>query len=420
LRLPVVSYALPALIAIGYARHFHAPSRNPLVRFLRQAVTERVFRVLESIQPPNGGFLEATPLTSFVLMSLAGSGRVSHPVARRCLDFILKSAQPDGSWKIDTNLSTFVTTLSTQAMAIAGPGFLSPTERRTIQDFLLRQQYRVRHLYTNAAPGGWAWTPLPGGVPDADDTAGALVALKMLELGSRAVSDAARSGVDWLLGLQNRDGGVPTFCRGWGKLPFDRSSPDITAHALRAWASWERDLPVEVQRQVREASSRAIRFLKSVQEPEGSWTPLWFGNQCETDEANRTYGTSRVALALAEMKAAPENLRAAVQWLLSVQREDGGWNGGSGTASSSTEETGLALEALCASAQVNPELRNQVPGAIHRGLEHLLRRVEDGSWTDPAPIGFYFAKLWYFEKLYPVVFAVAALERAKVYLSSQA
>ena len=76
LRLPVVSYALPALIAIGYARHFHAPPLNPLVHALRNLCRDRVLDRLETIQPANGGFLEATPLTSFVVMSLAGSGRV--------------------------------------------------------------------------------------------------------------------------------------------------------------------------------------------------------------------------------------------------------------------------------------------------------------------------------------------------------
>ena len=40
----------------------------------------------------------------------------------------------------------------------------------------------------------------------------------------------------------------------------------------------------------------------------------------------------------------------------------------------------------------------------------LVQRVEDGTWTQPAPIGFYFAKLWYYERLYPMVFTVAALE----------
>jgi squalene-hopene/tetraprenyl-beta-curcumene cyclase len=38
--------------------------------------------------------------------------------------------------------------------------------------------------------------------------------------------------------------------------------------------------------------------------------------------------------------------------------------------------------------------------------------VEDGSFREPSPIGFYFAKLWYFERLYPLIFAVAALRVA--------
>ena len=39
-------------------------------------------------------------------------------------------------------------------------------------------------------------------------------------------------------------------------------------------------------------------------------------------------------------------------------------------------------------------------------------RVEDGRYREPAPIGFYFAKLWYFEALYPLIFTVAALRKA--------
>jgi len=83
LRLPVVSYALPALIAIGQARHRHSPSRNPLARLVRNATAARTLKVLTEIQPTNGGFLEATPLTSFVTMSLAGSGLANHPVTQR-------------------------------------------------------------------------------------------------------------------------------------------------------------------------------------------------------------------------------------------------------------------------------------------------------------------------------------------------
>ena len=36
----------------------------------------------------------------------------------------------------------------------------------SILDWILKQQYKERHPYTGADPGGWAWTDLPGGVPD--------------------------------------------------------------------------------------------------------------------------------------------------------------------------------------------------------------------------------------------------------------
>src|SRR5439155_14196748 len=49
-------------------------------------------------------------------------------------------------------------------------------------------------------------------------------------------------GLAWLLALQNRNGGWPTFCRGWGKLPFDRSGTDLTAHAMRALRAWAEEV----------------------------------------------------------------------------------------------------------------------------------------------------------------------------------
>src|SRR6516164_714055 len=75
LRLPVVSYALPALIAIGQAVYHHRPPWNPLTRLVRRLAIGKSLRVLRKIQPSSGGFLEATPLTSFVTMALASIGR---------------------------------------------------------------------------------------------------------------------------------------------------------------------------------------------------------------------------------------------------------------------------------------------------------------------------------------------------------
>jgi squalene-hopene/tetraprenyl-beta-curcumene cyclase len=406
LQLPVVSYALPALIAIGQAIHHHAPPANRLANWIREASRKRTLRVLESIQPTNGGFLEATPLTSFVTMALASAGLGNHPVARRAVSFLQASVQPDGSWAIDTNLATWVTTLSIKALA-RQPGALSPEQQLTLREWLLGQQYCVEHPYTHAAPGGWAWTDLPGGVPDADDTPGALLALLHLGIVDAPTQQAGRLGVRWLLDLQNRDGGIPTFCRGWGALPFDRSSPDLTAHTLRAWTAWLPQLDEPLKRRVLRGVARGLQFLARQQRADGSWLPLWFGNEHAPDDENPLYGTAKVVLALRELSDRnfdlPEGiLERGVSWLVERQDSTGGWSGAKGGVPS-IEETALAVEALAGTQHVS---------TTDRGAAWLVERVESGAWHDPSPIGFYFAKLWYYERLYPYVWTVGALGRA--------
>jgi squalene-hopene/tetraprenyl-beta-curcumene cyclase len=364
--------------------------------------------VLDAIQPANGGFLEATPLTSFVTMSIASMGASAHPVAVRGAAFLRTSVRDDGSWPIDTNLSTWLTTLSLKALRHVRP-VLSPEVRQTVRKWLLAQQFNQEHPYTHAAPGGWAWTDLPGGVPDADDTAGALLALLECGVVDTPTRDAGVEGVRWLLDLQNRDGGIPTFCRGWGALPFDRSGSDLTAHALRAWSAWQVQLPDRLKHRVDRAITRGVRYLQTARRSDGTWLPLWFGNEHGPSEENPTYGTAHVLIALRELHARGFSVPAGMieqsaQWLADAQHESGGWGGFAGSPAS-IEETGAAVEAL---AGFNST-------AVQRGAAWLARRVENGTWRAPAPIGFYFAKLWYSERLYPLIFAVAGLAAAAAY-----
>jgi squalene-hopene/tetraprenyl-beta-curcumene cyclase len=431
LRLHVVSYALPALIAIGQCIHHHRPTWNPITRVLRALSRKRSLRVLERIQPSSGGFLEATPLTSFVTLSLAACGLAEHPVAKNGVRFLVNSARPDGSWAIDSNLSTWVTTLAINALAAAGELENLP-QRQDVCDWLLKQQYREVHPYTGAAPGGWAWTPLPGGVPDADDTPGAMLALSHLpERHSDERTNSLLAGVVWLLNLQNADHGWPTFCRGWGNLPFDRSGSDLTAHVLRATHAVGFIFPVGVATTLHvtgrpwrtysfsDPAIAGLRFLSRQQRPDGSWLPLWFGNQHMPDDENPTYGTARVLAAYRDLGLMHEEpARRGVAWLVANQNDDGGWGGGKGTPSS-MEETALAVEVLIDEARGDASAKRQAvdadaDGGVERGVAWLIEHVERGDLYNPSPIGFYFAKLWYFEKLYPINFAVAALGRARV------
>jgi squalene-hopene/tetraprenyl-beta-curcumene cyclase len=416
LRIPVVSYALPALIAIGQAVYHHRPPWNPWTRCVRRLAIHKSLRVLQKIQPTSGGFLEAAPLTSFVTMGLASIGRADHPVVSKCVEFLVNSVRPDGSWPIDTNLATWVTTLSINALVTAGE--LDNLDRKEeLRDWLLRQQYKERHPYTGADPGGWAWTDLPGGVPDADDTSGAVLALLSLDP-TKEYEQA--DGAFCLCDLQNQDGGWPTFCRGWSNLPFDRSGADLTAHVLRALTRYSyqwygllptrtEDAPLNpsiVYRGLTQIIPKGLKYLSEVQRLDGSWLPLWFGNQHAPDEENPTYGTSRVLAAYRDLDLMTSDpAQRGIAWLMTAQNADGGW-GGTANTPSSIEETALAVEVLLDAGEA-------AQAAVGRGLAWLIERIESGGLTQATPIGFYFAKLWYFEKLYPLIFSVAALGRAR-------
>ncbi len=428
LNLPVVSYAIPALVAIGQAKFHFDPPTNPLVRWIRKCSIGRSLNVLSNMQPASGGYLEAIPLTSFVCMALTRSGRADHCVVENGIRFLLDSFRSSGddqgaqmgTWPIDTNLATWVTTLSVNALCADSDFRFEDGDWTQCLDWILSCQYKSVHPFTGAQPGGWGWSDLSGAVPDADDTPGAMLALRCfyeraeLPLAKKTeIELAAAAGANWLRGLQNRDGGWPTFCRGWGRLPFDRSGSDLTAHVIRALAQWQNEVPNRTK--LLRSIERGFAYLDKKQRKDGSWLPLWFGNQDQNDDINPFYGTAKVLHAYYETgrlhtKAAQNGLN----WVRENQNADGGWGGGSSVlfsvadnSISSVEETALCAEVLL----LDGDERSQV--AALRGLNWLQSAVEKDLINESTPIGFYFAKLWYFEKLYPLIFATAALCRSR-------
>jgi len=113
---------------------------------------------------------------------------------------------------------------------------------------------------------------------------------------------------------------------------------------------------------------------------------------------------------LPEMKGLGLNeaIRKGLLWLTETQHPCGGWSGGK-AGNPSVEETALAIEAMASLSKVGDAASLDLVESLEAGVKWLCSEVERGTWTQASPIGFYFAKLWYFEDLYPVVFTTASL-----------
>ncbi len=416
INMQVVSYALPALIAVGIYTFKAREKKTGVISLIRKKSERTSLKKLESILPESGGFLEAIPLTAFVAMCLIASGNGNSLVVKKGIGFLKDLQREDGSWPIDTDLSTWVTTLAVKAMDKEVFSFFNTSQVEAIRRYLIQSQYKEKHPFNGAAPGGWGWTSFPGSVPDVDDTSGAILALLTVYSGSKEEDKAVLAACKWLVDLQNTDGGMPTFCKGWGRLPFDSSCPDLSGHVLAAYCSalsvLENHFPFHFKPKVLKSLQKAIAYLEKKQSPSGSWEPLWFGNQQAANKTNRVYGTAKISMYLQDSlscKVLPaksklqlaDMLQKANKYLLEQQNFDGSWGGEKGL-SGTIEETSLAIGSLA----------GYDLDACYRGLGFLEKYIIENGFK-AHPIGLYFASLWYDEKLYPVVFYTEALRRVK-------
>lgn len=415
LNLSVVSYAIPALVAVGILIYKKKKS-NLFWRIIRRFSIKKAMKILHRMLPESGGFLEAIPLTAFVSLSLINSGFANTEVVKKGIQFLKRTQREDGGWPIDVDLSTWVTSLSVKAFRGKLEGFLNSDQEDKIADYFRLIQNEKIHPFNGTGPGGWGWTKFSGSVPDGDDTPGAMLALLKLEPKNK-IKHEVLNAANWLRELQNSDGGFPTFSRGWGKLPFDQSCSDLTGHCLLAVSEVMENYQDELSRKESENLKKifegALQYLEKKQSHNGSWLPLWFGNQLTANHTNPVYGTAKVVTYLKD--AALHNwhstqtreklekmIRKGNDFLVGVQNEDGSW-GGDKNIPGTIEETSLAVSALI--SEKNLEI-------CELGLKWLEKTIQEKGFVS-APIGLYFASLWYDEKMYPLTAYLEALARAE-------
>jgi squalene-hopene/tetraprenyl-beta-curcumene cyclase len=200
-----------------------------------------------------------------------------------------------------------------------------------------------------------------------------------------------------MMTFQCKDGGWGAFDKDCTKnilekVPFadhnamlDPECADITARILEllGYENWPADHP-QIQ--------KAIEYLRSHQEDDGSWYGRW--------GVNYIYGTWQVLRGLRALKLdmnQPWLLRAR-NWLESVQHADGGWGERcntyedpvfKGRGPSTASQTAWAVMGISAFDDPNrPSLK--------RGIEYLIRTQNpDGSWTEHETTGTGFPKVFY-------------------------
>jgi squalene-hopene/tetraprenyl-beta-curcumene cyclase len=288
-------------------------------------------------------------------------------------------------------------------------------ESRAAVAWLLDKEVRTPGDWTNTAkpcePGGWFFEYRNAFYPDTDDTSMVLIALAKC---GRNAEPAVRRAVDWLLAMQNSDGGWAAFDRNINKdiltkVPFadhnamlDPSCPDITARVLESLSHYG-------FRTGRKPVDDAIAFILRTQEADGSWFGRW--------GVNYVYGTWQVLAGLAaigfDMGSPPA--RRGVRWLKEHQNADGGWGEScasyddptlAGRGESTPSQTAWALLGLLAAGEIDSE-------EVRAGIEYLLaEQTADGTWTEEPFTGTGFPKVFYLKyHLYPQYFPLMALGR---------
>ncbi len=348
--------------------------------------------------------------------------------------------QPCFSPVWDTALAAYA--LAQAAQSVPGterdlvPGLDAALERAV--EWLLGQEIRIWGDWVVKNPGGkpagWAFEFRNPFYPDVDDTGQVLLAflaLKKMRGGAARPGTTAhgaataqrvdfegafRRGLEWVLSMQNRDGGWSSFDKDNDRqalthFPFadhnamlDPSAADITGRMLEL--AHAAGLP-----KGHPAVRRGVRFLRERQEADGTWFGRW--------GVNYTYGSWLALRGLLLSGEPMEGIRyqQAGRWLVTHQNPDGGWGEScrsyddpaeKGRGVSTASQTAWALMALMSLGWVGEP-------AFRKGLEFLLRtQREEGDWAEEPFTGTGFPRVFYLKyHLYRVIFPLLALSEAR-------
>ena len=197
-------------------------------------------------------------------------------------------------------------------------------------DWFLKKEIKLKgdwaHKIKKKIPGGWAFQFANDHYPDVDDTAliGMFLERYNRNKKRKSVKDSIERTRNWIVSMQSKNGGWGAFDIDnthyiLNSIPFadhgallDPPTSDVSARCL----SFLKQLN---DPRDQDCINKAVNYLLSEQEDDGSWFGRW--------GTNYIYGTWSVlsALNLINFKNKKVVFQKAVNYLKKMQRDDGGW-----------------------------------------------------------------------------------------------
>lgn len=374
----------------------------------RQAGIQAAERWVIERQDTSGDWAGIVPaMLNSILMFHALGYSAEHPYIKRGLDALDRFCIEEGAVS-DSELPQYLrlqpcisptwdTALGLSALLDSG---VSPTDSRikAAGEWLLTKQifrYGDWAVYNRKGkPAGWAFEFYNDYYPDVDDTAAVIMALLALKTDDDGYKlEACRAATEWVMSMQCKAGGWAAFDIDntndlWNQMPYgdlkamiDPPTADLTGRVLELLGHWQTKHHEKLYRD--EDVQRAINFLLSLQEKDGSWWGRW--------GVNYIYGTYLALVGLRSI--APfagfdmncDQVTRAAAWLRSVQNADGGWGETCdsykkpelrGKGPSTPSQTAWALMGLMAAGDYETD-------SVKLGIEYLLtKQNSDGSWPE--------------------------------------